>query len=165
MEVGEAAGLKWLQPGEVIRYMDYPFRLHIKQREKNGKMLSQIRKHIIRWSNQQLSLVGQIMVANQVVFSSIWYLASCTNILGKALKLARATIRNYIWSDRRDAGTRARVKWDTTILPIVRGGIKILDPPMANLGLTCKTADLRTFGGIRALEVTCKILGGPKTTI
>lgn len=68
------------------------------------------------------------MVSNQVILSSIWYLASCTDFSGKSLKLARAVVRNYIWSGKRDSRARARVKWSTTVLLIVRGGVKILDP-------------------------------------
>lgn len=125
---GVAAGLKWLQPGEVTRYLGYPFGLHIAQKEKDTKMLSQIRKHLARWAGNKLSLAGRIMVSNQVILSSIWYLASCTDISGQALKTARATVRNFIWSGQKESYARARVKWATTVLPIVRGGIKILDP-------------------------------------
>ena len=91
-------------------------------------MLSQIRKHLLRWSSNKLSLAGRNMVSNQVVLSSIWYLASCTDLSGNALKLARAAVRNYMWSGKRDSRARARVKWSTAVLPIVRGGVKILDP-------------------------------------
>ena len=125
---GEEAGLKWLKKGEVTRYLGYPFGMDIPQKEKDAKMLSQIRKHIQRWSGNKLSLAGRIMVSNQVVLSSIWYLASCSDLSGKSFKLARAAVRNYMWSGKRDARARARVKWSTTVLPIVHGGVKILDP-------------------------------------
>ena len=125
---GEEEGLKWLQPGEVTRYLGYPFGLHIAQKEKDNKMLSQVRKHLHRWANNKLSLAGRIMVANQVILSSIWYLASCTDFSTHALKLVRATVRNYIWSGKKESFARARVKWATAVLPIVRGGVKILDP-------------------------------------
>ena len=125
---GEEAGLKWLQTGEVTRYLGYPFGLQIPQKEKDGKMLSQIRKHLLKWSAHPLSLAGCIMISNQVILSSIWYLASCTDFTGKALKTARATVRNYIWSGKRESCARAKIKWDTAVLPIVRGGVKILDP-------------------------------------
>lgn len=125
---GVEAGLKWLQPGEVTRYLGYPFGLHIAQKEKDTKMLSQIRKHLARWAGNKLSLACRIMVSNPVILSSIWYLASCTDISGQALKTARATVRNFIWSGQKESYARARVKWATTVLPIIRGGIKILDP-------------------------------------
>jgi hypothetical protein len=32
------------------------------------------------WSYKKLSLIGRILVANQMILASIWYLASCTNI-------------------------------------------------------------------------------------
>lgn len=135
---GESAGLKWLRPGEVTRYLGFPFGYRIPQQEKDGRMLSQLRKHLFKWSNQKLSLVGRIMIANQVVLSSIWYLASCTDLSGKALKLARALVRNYMWSGRNESHTRARVKWDMAVLPIVRGGIKILDPQWQTSALLVK---------------------------
>ena len=125
---GEEAGMKWLLPGEVTRYLGYPFGLHIPQKEKDGKMLGQIRKHLAKWAKQPLSLAGRIMIANQVILSSIWYFASCTDYTGKALKIARATVRNYIWSGKKESCARAKVKWSTTVLPIVRGGVKIMDP-------------------------------------
>lgn len=125
---GKAEGLKWLPTGEVTRYLVYPFGLHIPQREKDNKMLSQIRKHLQKWASKPLSLAGRIMVANQVVLSSIWYLASCTYLSSHALKLARSTIKNYMWSGKKESCARPRVKWATSVLPIVRGGVKILDP-------------------------------------
>ena len=125
---GEEAELKWLVKGEVTRYLGYPFGIDISQKDKDAKMMQQIRKHLIRWSANKLSLAGRIMVSNQVVLSSIWYLASRTDFSGKSLKLARAAVRNYMWSGKLDSRARARVKWNTVVLPIVRGGVKILDP-------------------------------------
>ena len=125
---GEEEGMKWLLPGEVTRYLGYPFGLNIAQKDKDGKMLGQIRKHLSKWANQPISLAGRIMIANQVVLSSIWYFASCTDYTGKTLKIAKATVRNYIWSGKKESCARAKVRWDTVVLPIVRGGVKILDP-------------------------------------
>ena len=135
---GEEAGLKWLEKGEVTRYLGYPFGIDIPQKEKDAKMMSQIRKHLLRWSTNKLSLAGRIMVSNQVVLSSIWYLASCTDFSGKSLKLARAAVRNYMWSGKLDTRARARVKWSTAVLPIVRGGVKILDPEWQTSALLVK---------------------------
>jgi hypothetical protein len=63
---GVEAGLKWIQPGEVTRYLGYPFGLHIAQKEKDTKMLSQIRKHLARWAGNKLSLAGRIMVGSSI---------------------------------------------------------------------------------------------------
>lgn len=44
---GEEDGLKWLALGEVTKYLGYPFGLNIVQKEKHGKMLRQIKKHLL----------------------------------------------------------------------------------------------------------------------
>ena len=135
---GEEAGLKWLEKGEVTRYLGYPFGIDVPQKEKDAKMLGQIRKHLLRWSAKKLSLASRIMLSNQVVLSSIWYLASCTDFSGKSLKLARTAVMNYMWSGKLDTRARARVKWSTAVLPIVRGGVKILDPEWQTSALLVK---------------------------
>ena len=58
-------------PGEVTKYLGYPFGLNIPYQEKDNKMLGQSCKHLHRWASQQLSLAGWIMVANQVILSFI----------------------------------------------------------------------------------------------
>lgn len=45
---GEEAGLKWLDKGEVTRYLGYPFGMDIPQKEKDSRMLGKIRKHLLR---------------------------------------------------------------------------------------------------------------------
>ena len=93
---GEETSLKWLIPGEATRYLGYSFGMNISQADKDTKMLGQLRKHLHRWSSINLSLASRIMIANQVILSSIWYIASCTDLSRYALKLTRATARNYI---------------------------------------------------------------------
>ena len=74
---GEEAGMKWLQPGEVTKYLGYPFGRQLTQHEKDNKMLGHVKKHLQRWAGNRLSVAGRIMIANQVILSSIWYFASC----------------------------------------------------------------------------------------
>ena len=97
-------------------------------------MLSQVIKHLLKWSAHPLPLAGRIMISNQVILSSIWYFVSCTDYTGKTLKTAKATVRKYIWSGKRESYARAKVKWDIA----VRGGIKILDPQWQYLALLVK---------------------------
>ena len=78
------------------------------------------------------------MIANQVVLSSIWYFASCIDYSGKTLRLAKTTVRNYIWLGKQESCARAKVKWDTVVQPIVRGGVKILDPEWQCSALSIK---------------------------
>lgn len=65
-------------------------------RGKNNKMLEQVRNHIMIWSHQKLSLAGRLLVANQAILASIWYITSCANISSKLFKQAKALVRYYV---------------------------------------------------------------------
>ncbi len=74
-----------------------------------------------------LSLVGTVLVANQILLASIWYLATCWNPNSKMCCQVRGVIRNFIWGSK-DAPTRAKVKWDTLAFPTAQGGLGVTDP-------------------------------------
>jgi hypothetical protein len=40
----------------------------------------------------------------------------------------KSLIRNLVWSSQADGKARAKVAWDTAILPLAKVGINILDP-------------------------------------
>ena len=52
----------------------------MQQKDKNDKVLQQFRGKLKVWSNKNLSMVGRILITNQVILLSIWYIASCTNL-------------------------------------------------------------------------------------
>ncbi len=74
-----------------------------------------------------LSLAGRILVANQVLLASIWYLAACWNPNPRMCCQVRGVIRNFIWGGK-DTPMRIKVKWDTLTLPTAEGGMGIADP-------------------------------------
>lgn len=41
---------------------------------------------LIKWESKQLSLLSKIMIFNQVVLASIWFLVSYTNVETKIFK-------------------------------------------------------------------------------
>jgi hypothetical protein len=41
------------------------------------KMMAALKGKLISWSHSNLSLTGRILVANQVLLASMWYLAAC----------------------------------------------------------------------------------------
>lgn len=91
-------------------------------------MLTLIREALIYWSSKSLSQAGQLLVSNQVILASLWYLAATADLGLKTLKVAHGLVRDYLWSGRREGRTRARVAWDAAIAPILQGGLKIIDP-------------------------------------
>jgi hypothetical protein len=82
---------------------------------------------LINWSTCRLSLAGRILVANQVLLASMWYLAASWNPNPRMCCQVRGVVRNFIWSGKA-TNAKAKVKWETLILPTSQGGLGIIDP-------------------------------------
>lgn len=70
----------------------------------------------------------RVLVLNQIILASIWYLASCSHIDGSVFQKIQAIIRSFVWSGSPDGNLRAKVAWDTSVIPTIKGGLKIFDP-------------------------------------
>jgi hypothetical protein len=44
------------------------------------KMMLALKGKLINWSSNKLLLAGRILVANQALLTSTWYLAACWNL-------------------------------------------------------------------------------------
>jgi len=96
-----------------------------------------LKSKLIAWSHNLLSLAGRILVANQVLLASMWYLVACWNPNPRMTTQIRGVIRNFIWGGK-DAPTRTKVKWETLILPATHGGLGIIDPKAQSEALLAK---------------------------
>ncbi len=96
-----------------------------------------LKSKLINWSHNRLSLARRILVANQVLLASMWYIATCWNPNPRMTTQIRGVIRNFIWGGK-DAPARAKVKWDTLTLPITQGGLGIIDPEAQSEALLAK---------------------------
>jgi len=81
--------------------------------------------------------MGRILVANQVLLASLWYLAACWNPSPKMCSRVRGVIRNFIWGGK-DTPACAKVRWDTVILPTALGGLGVTDPKSQSEALLAK---------------------------
>jgi hypothetical protein len=122
------SGLKWLQEGECTIYLGFPIGFKMRAEERDNKVLLMVSRQLTKWSPRHMSLAGRILLANQVMLATIWYLCSCASISLSALKQSRGLVRNYIWGAKIGKTTRAKVRWELIIQPISAGGLKILDP-------------------------------------
>jgi hypothetical protein len=75
-------------------------------------------------NGRKLYLACKILVINQVILASTWYLCSCLDLSGKIFKKLRQLIRNYLWVGNSEANARARVDCVPVILPISQGVLK-----------------------------------------
>jgi hypothetical protein len=57
----------------------------------------------------------------------MWYIAASWNPNPRMCSQIRGVIINFIWGGK-DAPARAKVKWDTLVLPTIQGGLGIIDP-------------------------------------
>lgn len=125
---GEDKGLRWLRPGEPAKYLGFQFGLEINREDRHMAILQQIRSKLTIWTPKRLSTPARVLVTNQVVLASIWYLASCSDISDAILLKTRTLVRNFIWGGMSDKCARAKVKWATAVIPTIKGGLKIFDP-------------------------------------
>jgi hypothetical protein len=126
-EWGRDEGLKWIPTGEGIQYLGIQVGFHLPPGANFDTMMIAFIGKLISWSHSMLSLAGRILVANQVLFASIWYMAACWNPNPRMCCQVRGVIRNFIWGGK-DAPVRAKVKWDTLALPTAQGSLGVTDP-------------------------------------
>jgi hypothetical protein len=136
-EWGGGEGLKWIPTGQGTRYLGIQVGFHLPLEVNFDTMMVALIGKLINWSHNTLSLAGRILVANQVLLTSIWYLAACCNPNPKMCCQVRGVIRNFIWGDK-DAPARAKVKWETLALPTAQGGLGVTDPKLQSEALLAK---------------------------
>lgn len=76
---GEDVGLRWVPEGEGTRYLGIQVGFHLPSKANFDKMMLALKGKLVNWSHNNLSLAGRILVANQVLLTSMWYLAACWN--------------------------------------------------------------------------------------
>jgi hypothetical protein len=130
-------GLQWILKGKGVRYLGIQVGFHLPPEANFDKMLSVLKGKLINWSTCRLSLAGRILVANQVLLASMWYMAAAWNPNPRMCSQVRGVVRNFIWSEKA-TNARAKVKWETLVLPTSQGGLGIIDPKIQSEALLAK---------------------------
>jgi len=113
-EWGREVGLQWIPKGKGVRYLGIQVGFHLPPEANFDKILSALKGKLINWSTCYLSLAGRILVVNQVLLASMWYLATTWNPNPMMCSQIRGVVRNFIWSGKAD-NVRAKVKWETLV--------------------------------------------------
>jgi hypothetical protein len=124
---GVEEGLRWIPNGEGTWYLGVQVGSHLTPATNFKTMMVSLKGKLVSWSNNRLSLAGRILVANQVLLASMWYIAASWNPSPRMCSQVKGVVRNFIWGSR-DAPTRAKVKWSTMVIPITQGRLGIIDP-------------------------------------
>ncbi len=120
-----------------MRYLGIQVGFHLPPEVNFDKLLLALKGKLINWSTFRLSLAERILVANQVLLASMWYLVASWNPNPKMCSQVRGVVRNFIWGGKATIA-RAKVKWDTLVLPTSKGGLGITDPKTLSKALLAK---------------------------
>ncbi len=136
-EWGQEVGLKWILEGQGVQYLGIQIGFQLPIEANFEKVMLTLKEKMIAWGKCNLSLAGKILVANQVLLSSMWYLAACWNPNPRMCNQIRGVVRNFIWGGKA-SNTWAKVKWDSLTLPLSSGGLRIIDPKAQSEALLAK---------------------------
>jgi hypothetical protein len=64
-------GLRWLQPGETTRYLGFHIGFKVSAETRFEEILHLLRKKLAYWNTTHLSLASRVLIANQVLLSSL----------------------------------------------------------------------------------------------
>jgi hypothetical protein len=136
-EWGQEIGLKWIPEGQGVRYLGIQIGFWLPTEANFEKLMFALKGKMITWGKCKLSLAGRILVANQILLSSMWYLAACWNPNSRMCNQIRGVVRNFI-SGGKASNTRAKIKWDSFTLPLSSSGLGIINPKAQSKALLTK---------------------------
>jgi hypothetical protein len=107
-EWGQEVGLRWILEGQGVRYLGIQIGLWLPIEANFEKLMFALKRKMIAWGNCNLFFIGKILVTNQVLLSSMWYLAACWNPNPRMCNRIRGVVRNFTWGGKA-SNTRAKV--------------------------------------------------------
>ena len=119
---------RWIPSGCPVRYLGCTIGVDLSMENQVAPLLLSLRQKLLLWSSAKLSFAGRVIVANQVLLASTWYVLSCWIFSKSCILKIRRLIRNFLWSGKTEGNARSKVKWDVITLPRSKGGLGIIDP-------------------------------------
>ena len=129
---------RWIPEGTTLRYLGCQVGINVSPEAQIVPLLNCIRRKFIYWSTKSLSFAGRVIVVNQVLLSTMWYVTSCWIFVKSAIGKIQRLIRNFLWSGGDGSFARAKVAWSTLILPKSKGGLGLIDPETQSISLLGK---------------------------
>ena len=169
-----SAQFQWIPAGTSVRYLGCQIGIHLLAEQQIAPLLLSIRKKLLHWSSARLSLAGRVVVANQVLLATMWYVTSCWIFSSSCISQVQRLITNFLWSRGDGRLAKAKVAWPVITLPTSQGGLGIVDPvcqskallgkfivrglfPEWSLGRPCFfsgfSSILRSLGGLGSLRL------------
>jgi hypothetical protein len=95
-EWGQEIGPKWIPEGQGVQYLGIQIGFRLPIEANFEKLMFALKGKMIAWGKCNLSLANRILVANQVLLSSMWYLAACWNPNPRMCNHIKRVVRNFI---------------------------------------------------------------------
>ena len=124
------SGLCWIPKGSPMRYLGCQVGINLPPKAHIQPLLLSLRKKLIFWSSKNLSLARRLVISNQVLLSSMWYILSSWLFSRSLLSNLRRLIRIFLWGSTDFKNVRPKVAWKTIIVPTSQGGLGLVDPLM-----------------------------------
>ena len=118
---------QWLQHRRSIWYLGCRVGIDITNDQLIAPLLMSLKKKLLFWSSKHLSFAGRIIIANQVLLSSMWYILSSWLFLRSVISHVQRLIRNFLWGAS-DVNPRSKVAWKVIISPPHECGLGLIDP-------------------------------------
>ena len=93
-------GFQWIPQGIVVGYLGCQIGLNLAPEVHITPLFKSIRRKLIYWSNRKLSLAGRVVICNQVLLATMWYISSSwlfsRSLLGQMCGI-------FLWSEKYDS--------------------------------------------------------------
>jgi hypothetical protein len=99
-EWGQKVGLKWFPESEGVRYLGIQVDFWLLADANFDKLMTSLKGKMIAWGNCNLSLACKILVANQVLLSSMWYMVACWNPNPGMCNQIKGVVWNFLWGGK-----------------------------------------------------------------
>jgi len=144
-------GITWAPPHSLSKLLGAPFGVSLETADVETFLQLKITKKLKYWTTQRLSLAGHAIVVNAILLSSFYYFLAiwCGSI--QAIRSARGSMRNFLWSGSEHL-SRTRVSWNDCCLPKSTGGLQLLDPEVSLNALLAKWVMYAIEPGISGLK-------------
>ena len=129
---------RWIPSGTPVRYLGCQIGIDLTAEQQIAPLLLSIRKKLLHWSSAHLTFAGRVVVSNQVLLATMWYITSCWIFSSSCISQVQRLIRNFLWSGGDGRPARAKVSWSVISLPTACGGLGIVDPACQSRALLGK---------------------------
>ena len=99
----------WVLQGSSVQYLGCQIGLDFSMDQLVARVLLTLRKKLIYWSTKQLLFACWIVVVNQVLLSTIWYITSVWVFSRSSMLQVQGLVRNFLSSKNDGSNCRAKV--------------------------------------------------------